>query len=408
MANKTSPCHLVGNRWVEIDTDALRFNFRQVQQLVGPEVQVLAVVKADAYGLGAVEVSRVLLEAGATMLGVTTVDEGIELRLNGIEAPILVFSPFWPGQAGQVVQYRLTPAVSSMEQVEALAAATDATFPVHLKVETGMGRTGLLAEEIKPFLEKAAAFPHIYVEGIFTHFAGACREDDYTRRQFAKFQQALDIAAGMGFQIPLRHACNSAATLDLPGMHLDMVRVGTVLYGQHPALAKNRLELQDPWQIKARIIHLREVTPGTSVGYGREYIAAKPVKIGVLPLGWADGLTVLPAIKPKSIFDLGKMLAKLLLDYIGKTDKFTVEINGKKYNFAGRLGMQLSMVELDDRVQAGDEALVSIRRLSANPRLPRVYFKAGEAYLARVAGREWKLAGPPQADTISEESVAFE
>ncbi|WP_227762624.1 alanine racemase [Zhaonella formicivorans] len=389
---------IVGNRWVEIDTDAIRHNFARVKELVGPDVHILAVVKADAYGLGAVETARVLAEAGASMLGVTTVDEGVELREFGIELPILVMSPFLPGEAGLIIKYNLTPAVSSLGQVEALAGLVQGKgrVPVHLKIETGMGRTGILPEEAGPFLEKAASYPEIYLEGIFTHFARACQGDSFTKEQFARFGRVLQKAAELGLEIPFRHVCNSAATLDLPEMHLNMVRVGTVLYGQHPALAKNRLDLKDPWQIKARVIHLKEIAAGTSVGYGRDYVAERLTTIAVIPLGWADGLTVMPAIRPKGLPDLFKMMAKLILEYLGRSGTVNVTINGKMYPLVGRLGMQLSMVQADEKVKIGDEVQVNIRRLSTNPRLPRVYFKAGRPYLARMTSGEWELSAPGQ------------
>ena len=384
--------NMVGNRWVEIDTDAIRHNYQQIKELLADNVHVLAVVKADAYGFGAVPVAQVLEECGASMLGVTTVDEGIELREGGVTLPILLFSPFLSEEAALIFQYDLTPAVSQMEQIRALAeAAGNQPVKIHLKIETGMGRTGLLSTEVIPFLEELKQYPEIEVEGVFTHFAKACAGDAYTKKQFAVFQQVIQAMEEKGVKARYIHACNSAATLDLPEMHCNMVRVGTVLFGQNPALAKQKLELKDPWQVKTRIIHIKKINQGTSVGYGREYIAKKETRIGVIPLGWADGLTVMPAIKPKNLLDLAKMMAKLVLEYFGQGKQSTIVLGEKKYALIGRLGMQLSMVELDASVEVGDEAQVVIRRLSTNPRLPRVYFREGQAYRARLAGRVIEL-----------------
>jgi alanine racemase len=379
--------NMVGNRWVEIDTDAIRYNYQQIKNLVGENVQILAVVKADAYGLGAVESARVLEECGAAMLAVTTVDEGIELRQGGISAPILLLSPFFPEEAGLLIQYELTPAVSFLDQVRALAEAGASNFKIHLKIETGMGRTGLYPSEVSPFLQELQQYPGIEVEGVFTHFAQAGQGDSFTRKQFAIFQQVVEEIKDYGIKLSFIHACNSAATLDLPEMHCNMVRIGTLLFGQCPHHTKNKVELRNPWQVKARIIHVKNVEPGTSVGYGREFIARKKTRLAVIPMGWADGLTVMPAIRPKNFLDLCKMVVKLILEYLGKGRQTTVLIGGQKYPLVGRLGMQLSTAEVDQTVKVGDEAQLSLRRLSANPRLPRVYFKDGQAYAIRMAGR---------------------
>jgi len=382
---------MVGNRWVEIDTDAIRYNYQQVKNLVGPDVQIMAVVKADAYGLGAVESARVLAECGAAMLAVTTVEEGVELREAGISIPILLLSPFLPEEASLVVDYDLTPAVSSLEQVKALAATGTQKRKIHLKIETGMGRTGLFSSEVGSFLRELQQYPQIEIEGAFTHFAQARAGDQFTKKQFAIFQDAVQEILDNGIKLKFIHACNSAATLDLPEMHCNMVRVGTLLFGQCPPQVKNKLDLKDPWQVKARVIHVKDVPPGTSVGYGREFIAKKTTRIAVIPLGWADGLTVSPAIRPKNFLDLGKMIAKLILEFLGRGSQTTIRLGEKKYRLVGRLGMQLSMAEVDQDVRVGDEIQVTMRRLSTNSRLARVYFKDGQAYAWRLAGRTYDL-----------------
>lgn len=385
--------NLVGNRWVEIDTDAVRFNYEQVKELVGSQVEIIAVVKADGYGLGALEMARIFVECGAAMLAVTTVDEALELRSQGIEHPILLLSPFLPGEEEVIVHYRLTPSVSSLAQLKALAQVAFEKVPIHIKIETGMGRTGLLPQEVESFLEELAHHPQIYLEGIFTHFAQARQGDPVTQKQWERFLVAVEKAEKMGWSIPYRHVCNSAATLDWPSMHLNMVRVGTVLYGQNPALAKNKLSLKDPWQLKARVVHLREVPSGTAIGYGGDYVTKTSAPIAVIPLGWADGMTVMPAIRPKTFLDLMKMTAKLVLEYVGRSKSQQVVIGGKKYPLVGRLGMQLSMAAVGPEVQAGQEVEIPIRRLSTNPRLPRVYFREGQPYRARLAYGEVSLAG---------------
>lgn len=382
---------MVGNRWVEIDTDAIRYNYQQIKNLLSEDVQILAVVKADAYGLGAAQASRVLEECGAAMLAVTTVDEGIELRLEGISIPILLLSPFLSDEASLVIQYDLTPAVSSIEQVRALAEVASQTRKIHLKIETGMGRTGLTPSEISSFVRELEEYPQIEVEGAFTHFAQAKAGDQFTKKQFAIFQEVVQELLDYGIKLKFIHACNSAATLDFPEMHCTMVRVGTLLFGQCPPQVKNKLNLKDPWQVKARVIHVKDVAPGMSVGYGREFIAKKATRIAVIPMGWADGLTVMPAIRPKSLLDLFKMIAKLVLEFLGQGRQTTIYIGDQNYHLVGRLGMQLSMAEVGEEVKVGDEVQVTLRRLSTNPRLARVYLKEGQAYALRFAGRTQEL-----------------
>jgi alanine racemase len=383
---------MVGNRWIEIDTDAIRYNFQQIKKLLAEDTHLIAVVKADAYGLGAVETSRVLEECGASLLAVTTVDEGIELRQGGISIPILLLSPFLPDEAGLVGQFNLIPAISSIEQVQALVEAGAKDVKIHLKIETGMGRTGLTVQEVSPFLQALADYPEVELEGAFTHFAQACADDSFTKKQFSLFQEAVQEITDYGINLRYIHACNSAATLDLPAMHCNTVRVGTLLFGQSPAQVKEQLELQDPWKAKARVIYIKDVEPGTSVGYGREYIARRKTKIAVIPLGWADGLTVMPHIRPKNLLDLLKMMAKLLLDFLGKGQQTTILIRGKRYPLVGRLGMQLSMAAVDQEVKVGDQVQITMRRISANPRLPRVYLREGQVYALRLG--HFHLATP--------------
>jgi len=384
---------MTGNRWIEIDTDAIRHNYAQLKNVLADDVRVIAVVKADAYGLGAAEVSRVLEECGAAMLAVTTAEEGIELRQNGLYLPVLLLSPFLPAEADLILQYDLTPSISSLGQVQALEAAGAKGVNVHLKIETGLGRTGLLPEELPVFLQDLAECSAVVVDGVFTHFAQAKQGDSFTRKQFALFQEAIQVLHDFGYNPCFIHACNSTAALAFPEMHCTAVRVGTLLFGQRPAQTGQGPELRDPFKAKARVVHIRDVAPGTSIGYGREYLAKKTTWIAVIPLGWADGLTVLPAIRPKNLLDLLKMAVKLVLDLLGRGRQTEVQIKGKRYHLVGRLGMQLSMAAVDQGVEPGDEVQFTMRRLSANPRLPRIYSKAGQVYAVR------RITGAQQNET---------
>jgi len=309
-------------RWIEIDTDAIVHNLARIREIIAPRVKILAVVKADAYGLGMEEIARVLVREGVDMLGVTNLEEGMELRRQGIDTPILIFAPILPQQAPLAVEYRLTPSVSSHESLEALAAAVQpwqGPFPIHIKIETGLGRTGLDPEKAGGFIRHILEnYPQIHIEGLYTHFARAGAGDRFTRGQFLRFQALLEELKDCCIEIPLRHVCNSAGLLALPEMHLDMVRVGTLLYGQYPPGVSAGLDLQDPWKVKARVLHAAQFPPGASIGYGRDYILRSGARIAVISMGYADGLAVTAVSRPKNLLDLGKSLVKTFLAYVAK------------------------------------------------------------------------------------------
>jgi alanine racemase len=378
--------------WIEIDLDALRHNLQKVRELLPEGVKLLAVVKADAYGLGAGPVSRFWEEQGVDMLGVTNLEEGMVLRQEGVTLPILLFAPMLPHEAPLVVEYGLTPTVDSPEAVQALKEEyRGENIPVHIKVETGMGRTGLKPEQVLPFCQYIKeGIPHIYLEGIFTHFAQAAQGDPYTKTQLRRFREVVGLLENEGIRIPLKHVANSVATLDIPDTHFDMVRVGTVLYGQHPPALRNRIPLENPWQPKARILHIQELDKGDSVGYGRDYRVKKATRIGVIPFGYAEGLGVSPISRPKNITDLVKSLAKTVLAYWGVGPHALKARHGKYVlPFAGRLGMQLSMIEIGDLpLQENDIVEVPLGRITANPDLPRVYLQDGQVIGERSFARK--------------------
>lgn len=373
--------------WIEINLDALIHNLKKVREAIPEPVKLLAVVKADAYGLGAGPVSRLWEEQGVDMLGVTHVEEGVALRRGGIRLPILLFAPLLPQEAQPVVQYGLTPTVASQAAVAALSQEVRGRkVPVHLKVETGMGRTGLKPEEVLPFVRYIKDnFPHIYIEGIFTHFARAAQGDPYTRQQLHRFRQVIGVLEEAGTEIPLKHAANSVAALDLPETHFDLVRVGTVLYGQYPPALKNRIPVEDPWRPKGRILYIQELDKGAGVGYGPDYRTGKRTRIGVIPFGYADGLGMSPVARPKNPVDLLKSLVKTLLAYWGKGPQaLQVRWANHRLPLVGRLGMQLSMIEIGELpIKENDPVEVPLGRLAANPALPRVYLREGQVVAER-------------------------
>ncbi len=390
-------------RWVEIDIEAIRHNLQEVRQWVGPGVKIMAVVKADAYGCGAPVVSRALVEQGVEWLAVTSIDEGIELRKKGIEARILLFSPLLDTQLKLAVDYELTPTINSEATAWALAqAARDRgkLTRAHLKVETGMGRNGLFPTDAISLMERLTEQPHLEIEGIYTHLAaaGSQRQADhkYTLTQFARLQQAAETMNQRGIRIPLRHVCNSAGLLAYPQLHLDLVRPGTILYGQYPSdNLPQRLNLKNPWQLKAKIIQVQDYPPGRDIGYSRTFTTRRPSRIAVLPVGYVDGYTVEPVLKPQGFKDLIKVLAKDILSFIGVTRAARqVKVEGRRVPVIGKVAMQSCMIDVTGQpgVKVGSVVELSARRTTINRQLPKVYLQAGMPYLvATPDGEEQQL-----------------
>ncbi|MGB9661392.1 MAG: alanine racemase [Moorellaceae bacterium] len=391
---------VLGPRWVEIEAVALENNARQVQKILSPGTRLLAVVKADGYGAGAVEAARIFLEAGAGYLGVTTLAEGLELRRNGIGAPILLMSPLLPEEMPLAIREDLTLTIDSRagaEKAAEAAAGTGRPARVHLKVETGLHRTGLEPREAVALAQEMAAWPLVHLEGIYTHLAEAAHPRK-SREQFQRLSGVLSELAEKGLNFPLRHICNSTACLNYPEMHLDMVRVGTLLYGQLPPGARGSgLDLQDPWQVKARLLAVREVAAGTPVGYGGDYVTPRATRLGVLPLGYADGLGLTAIARPKSLGDLARFVAKAVLSYLGWLHRDeAVLVGGRTAPIVGRIGMQLSLVDLGDLpAGVGEVVQVSLGRPTAGARLPRLYLRQGRPYRLRTAAGEWLEVAEP-------------
>ncbi len=277
--------------WAEIDLAALRANVRAIKEFVGPRVEMFAVVKANAYGHGAIEVARAALAAGATRLAVHRVNEGVELRNAGIDAPILLLGYAPLAAAPIVARYRLTPTVITHEFAEALAGYVDEPIPVHVKVDTGMGRYGLLPEEVLDFARALEAMDHIVLEGVYTHFATADEADQsYMRRQFRIFRDVLSSLENAGIRPLIRHACNSAATLSFPEAHLDAVRPGIALYGMLPSDEWSPpVPLRPVLSLKSRVARVRVLPPGSSIGYGRTFVTEKATRVALVPVGYGDG-----------------------------------------------------------------------------------------------------------------------
>lgn len=290
--------------WAEIDLDSIVGNIREVRRVTDSRSKVMAVVKADGYGHGAIETAETVLRNGADWLGVATLQEGMELRSYGITAPILILGYTPEDSFDTVVKNNLSQTIYTLEAAHNLSQVGERLGKkarIHIKLDTGMGRIGFLAQDpVISEIEKIFSLPALDIEGVFTHFATADEEDkSYTYFQFEQFQRICNRLEKEGFSIPLKHAANSAAIIDFPEMHLDMVRAGIILYGLYPSdhVQKERIHLKPAMSLKTRIAHIKKLPPGCSISYGAAFTTEKDSVIATLPIGYADGYSRLLSSK---------------------------------------------------------------------------------------------------------------
>ncbi len=324
----------------EINLDAIRHNLTEIRRHINPASKLCAVVKADAYGHGALAVSKVAVECGADFLAVATVDEGLELRRAGFVLPILILGLIPSSAAEIVVANDLIAAVADLELAKKISAAAvnlNKFAKIHLKVETGMGRIGVAADNAVALAVEISRLPNVELEGMFSHFADADNDDrTFTRRQIEIFSDVAKKIREAGVTLKIVHLAESAAILDIPDAHFDMVRAGIITYGLYPAPNVRRtIELFPAMKLVARIVQMKKIPAGTSIGYGREFVAQRESLIGTLPIGYADG-------------------------YIRAYKNFHVDIRGKLAPIAGRICMDQTMIDVTDiaGVAVGDEVIL--------------------------------------------------
>jgi alanine racemase len=327
--------------WAEVDLSAIRHNLAVVRERIGSQRLIMAVVKGDAYGHGALPVAREVMRAGADWLGVALVEEAIELREGGIEAPILVLGPVFPSQAQAVVERDISVCLFTEEMAWALneAASKMATkAKVHVKVDTGMNRLGIPSHKSLEFLSLLRRYPWVEVQGIYSHLATAdTRESEFSSLQMERFFQVERTLREHGMETGLRHLANSAATFGLEAARLDMVRVGIALYGCTPG---RWCEMKPPlipalsW--KTKVAYVRDVEAGDSISYGCTFVASKKSRIAVIPVGYGDGL-------PHGLSNKGEVL-----------------VRGRRAPIVGRVCMDMTMVDVTHIEGVGPEDEVVI------------------------------------------------
>ena len=326
--------------WAEVDLKAVAHNVRELRRITKPGARLLAAVKANAYGHGIIEVAKTVLQSGADELGVARIEEGIQLREAGIDAPVLIFGHTPSFLNEKLIEFNLRPTVFSYETAKALskvAVSNGGKIKIHLKVDTGMGRLGILPERMLSnsgigltenaihMTEAIVRLSGIEIEGVYTHFATAdILDKTYAKRQFDVFLEFLSQLHQSGIEVPVKHSANSAAIIGMSETHLDMVRAGISVYGLYPSdeVDKNRVSLKPAMEMKARIVYLKKVPSGFKVSYGSTYETTTRTTIATVPVGYGDGYNRLLSSR-------GSML-----------------VNGQRAPVTGRVCMDLTMLDV--------------------------------------------------------------
>jgi alanine racemase len=371
--------------YAEINLDNLIHNMREIKRLSIAETKVMAVIKADGYGHGATKIAQVLLDNGADALAVAVLDEAIELRQAGIIAPIFILGYTQPERSEEVVKYDLEQSIFSFESAEALSKAAKAqnkTVSVHVKIDTGMGRVGLQPDnESVEIIKEISNLASLKIKGIFTHFATADEiNKNYTQMQFDKFNWICTKLEEQGIKIEVKHCGNSATIIDLPTMHLNMVRAGIMMYGLAPSneVMLNKLELKQVMSLKVRITHIKEIEAGQSVSYGRRFTADKKTMIASLPIGYADGYTRLltgkaeALVKGQRVPVVGSIcMDQCMIDVTGIED---VKVGDEVVLFGHQGEEYISIDEVAKKLGTINYEIVCM----ISRRIPRVYVSNGE------------------------------
>ncbi|HPD56246.1 MAG TPA: alanine racemase [Smithellaceae bacterium] len=326
--------------WVEVDLDNFAANLKEIKRLIGPDVDFMQTVKADAYGHGAIEISNSALKNGAKMLGVANADEGVQLRISGIEAPIVILGPSTGPEIDDIIKYNLTASVSDIAFARQLQKALEQAgrkLPVHIEVDTGMGRGGTMRSEALKLVSDISKLANINIEGIFSHYAASEVIVPNNHRQWQLFSELLAELENAGFYIPLRHMDNSGAIMNYPAFRLNMVRPGLMAYGIHPSeQTQSKAMLMPVMSFKTSVVLLKDFPANYGIGYGGTYVTRKPSRIATIPVGYGDGYAFI-------LSNLGEAL-----------------IGGQRAPIVGRISMDMCAVDVTHIPQCalGDEVVL--------------------------------------------------
>jgi alanine racemase len=375
--------------WAEVDLDKLAHNMREIRKAAQSR-EIIAVIKADGYGHGALDIAPTLLENGATRIAVAVLNEAVELRRGGIEEPIMVLGFTPPSLIDMLLRYDIEQTVYSYDlakEISQLAKKKNKVAKLHIALDTGMGRIGFLPnEESAEEVYKISKLPNIIIEGLFSHFSSADEEDkSYTRLQLERYNYFYNNLLQKGVKVNIRHIANSAAIIDMPEAHFEAVRPGIILYGYYPSeeVLKQKITLKPVMSLKTNIVHIKNLPTGEYISYGRKFKTSRESIIATLPVGYADGYTRL-------LFNKAKVI-----------------VNGSFVPVIGRICMDQCMVDVTDipGVKLGDEVVLMgeqdgleftadhIAELIGtinyeitcmiSKRVPRVYIKGGKVVKIR-------------------------
>ncbi|MGE5472731.1 MAG: alanine racemase [Ignavibacteriales bacterium] len=357
-----------------VDLEAILHNLNEIRRLLSPGTDIMAVIKASAYGSGSQEISSFLVQSGIKRFAVAIPEEAIVLRQDGIDKPILVLTPPMSSDLQSIVDYDLIPSISDIEtakELDRLCIESNKNLKIHVEIDTGMGRTGIQPSEAVSLLTQLKSLSSLEIEGLFSHFSSAESDSIYTEKQISIFNKIVEELKNEGIDIPIRHSCNSAGIVLFPQSHYEFVRLGLMLYGYYPdEILKTKLLLKPSLTLKTEIVHIKDVPPETSISYNQTFITKSASRIATLPIGYADGFK-------RALSNKGFVL-----------------INGQRAPIIGRVCMDLTMIDVTGipNVKKGDEVVIfdnvniSVEEIAnmcgtisyeiistISPRIPRVY-----------------------------------
>lgn len=373
-------------QWVEVDVEAIVQNLREVRTLIKDGVRLIAVVKANAYGHGAAGTASILESQGVDFFAVTYLEEALKLRKRGIKSEIMILSPVIGEEEVRLAAAQgITLTLASFHDASLLDGVSKEyglNLKVHLKIETGLGRFGLECRQALEICHNLSQNPLIKMDGIYTHMAKALSHQS-CQRQFSLFQAAIEELQAHGYHFSWQHCASSAVLALYPHMQMNAVRIGTLLSGHYPVGVSGALNLMDPFKYKCRIISIKKVRKGSTLGYYGTYRLMRDAQIAVIPVGFINGLALEVGNPPSGWLDLIKILLKNILAFLG-WNRFirSVVINGKSYPLRGKVFMQMALVEVpqEDPLALEDEVEVPLRKTLAGEPIPR-YYRCRERYI---------------------------
>lgn len=364
--------------WIETNLTTIGRNIREIKWFVGSGTAVMAVVKANAYGHGFVQVAEESVRSGAAMLGVAIVNEAVSLRQSGIESPILVFGCALPEESSRIVSHDISQVVSNMDIVRALSRESEKQgkrVKVHAKIDTGMGRVGVPYQEAVGFIREVVRFPNVELEGLMTHFSTADMPNDldYTRKQLNRFVAVIREAEKHGVRVRWRHAANSGGLLFVPESHLDLVRPGLLIYGISPTPDQCKMPIKPALSLHARITQVKDVGAFEDISYGRTFTTKRKSRLGIVPLGYGDGFSRKHSNRGRVIInsEYAPILGSVSMDQfvVDLTDIAKADLGDEVVLIGSQNGLEISAWDLAKSMGSIPYEVVSV----LGARIPRRY-----------------------------------